>query len=113
MCQVVEGPFLKSGFSSLLRRVDINIKIGSRNDLLTKHDFHDQKLTFTQCFALNPSFSFESTFSFGAIWDLFLVEHEWPQQGPTNEWAQQGPTNEWAQQGPNESPRMGPTGPNK
>ena len=38
MCQVVEGPFIKSGFSSLLRRVDINIKIGSRNDFLTKHD---------------------------------------------------------------------------
>ncbi len=78
-------------------------------------------MTFTRCFALNPSFSFEGTFSFGAIWDLFLVEHmngpnraqqmngpnkaqmnplEWAQQGPTNEWAQQGPTNEWAQQGP-------------
>ena len=38
ICQVVEGPFLKSGFSSLLRRVDINIKIGSRNDLSTTHD---------------------------------------------------------------------------
>ena len=38
MCQVVEGPFLKSGFSSLLRRVDIDIKIGSRNDFLTQHD---------------------------------------------------------------------------
>ena len=38
MCQVVEGPFLKSGFSSLLRRVDISIKIGSSNDFLTKHD---------------------------------------------------------------------------
>ena len=42
-----------------------------------------------------------------------MTENEWAQQGPTNEWAQQGPTNEWAQQGPNESPRMGPTGPNK
>ena len=30
-------------------------------------------MTFTRCFALNPSFSFESTFSFGAIWDLFPV----------------------------------------
>ena len=36
-------------------------------------------------------------FSFGAFLDLFLVEHEWPQQGPTNEWPQ-GP---------------GPTGPNE
>ena len=42
-----------------------------------------------------------------------MTENEWAQQGPTNEWAQQGPTNEWAHQGPNESPRMGPTGPNK
>ncbi len=38
MCQVVQDLFLKSWFSSLLRRVDINIKIGSRNDLLAKHD---------------------------------------------------------------------------
>ena len=33
------------------------------------------KLTFTRCFDLNPSFSWKSTFSFGAIWDLFLEEH--------------------------------------
>ena len=66
-------------------------------------------MTFARCFALNPSFSFEGTFSFGAIWDLFLVEHEWRQQGPTNEWPQQGPTNEWAQQGPtNEWAQMNP-----
>ena len=42
---------------------------------LQKLDFYDQKMTFTRCFALDPSFSFESTFSFGAIMDLFLVEH--------------------------------------
>ena len=42
---------------------------------LQKHDFYNHKIDFTRCFALNPSFSFEGTFSFGAIWDLFLVEH--------------------------------------
>ena len=36
MCQVVQDQFLKSGFSSLLWRVDINSKIWSRNGLLKK-----------------------------------------------------------------------------
>ena len=34
MCQVVQDPFLKSWFSSLLLWVDINSKIRSKNDLL-------------------------------------------------------------------------------
>ena len=34
-----------------------------------------KQMTFTRCFALNPSFSFEGTFSFGAILDLFLEEY--------------------------------------
>ena len=71
-------------------------------------------MTFTRCFALNPSFSFERTFSFGAIWDLFLVEHmngpNTAQQmnGPNRAQQMNGPNRaqmnplEWAQQGPNE-----------
>ena len=46
MCQVVEGPFLKSGFSSLLRRVDINIKIGSKNYSNILYDFLIKYLHF-------------------------------------------------------------------
>ena len=38
MCQVAEGPFLKSWFPSLLRRVDMNIEIGSINDFPITHD---------------------------------------------------------------------------
>ena len=32
MCQVVQDPFFKSGFPSLLQWVDININIGSKSD---------------------------------------------------------------------------------
>ena len=39
MCQVVEYPFLKSGSSTLLWRVDIHIKILFKaSDVLTYHD---------------------------------------------------------------------------
>ena len=41
-----------------------------------------KKMTFTRCFALNPSFSF------GAIWDLFLVEH---MNGPNRAQQMNGP----------------------
>ena len=43
--------------------------------LLRKLHFYDQEQTFTSCFDPNPSFSWKQTFSFGAIWDLFLEEH--------------------------------------
>ena len=38
MCQVAECPLLRSGLSSLLARVDINIHIISKKDLLAKCD---------------------------------------------------------------------------
>ena len=34
-----------------------------------------KKPTSTRCFDLNPSLSWKNTFSFGAIWDLFLEEY--------------------------------------
>ena len=38
MCQVVQDPCLKSWFSSLLGRVESNIRIGSKKYFLTKYD---------------------------------------------------------------------------
>ena len=43
---------------------------------LQKLDFHHQNIAFyLKCLISTPVFSWNSTFSFGAIWDLFLEEH--------------------------------------
>ena len=60
-------------------------------------------MTFTRCFAPNPSFSFEGTFSFGAIWDLFLVEH---MNGPNRAQQMNGPNRAQQMNGPNRAQQM-------
>ena len=103
MCQVVQDPFLKSWFSSLLWRVDINSKICS-NKRLSKKNISQNVSCHETCVKTQKYVPNEWPQQRPNEWPQQGPTNEWAQQGPTNEWAQQGPTNEWAQQGPNESP---------
>ena len=62
----------QSGKYSYIDPLSFIISKKNRNKL----DFHDQNIAFYLKFLIStPVFSWKSTFSFGALFDLFLVEH--------------------------------------